>query len=182
MHLSREFWHVLEIIVLVLAVVVLPTEFQMFTGRPNLTFEPKLVRGQVAGQATILYITIHNKPVAASLLIKLGVRRDPANITAAIQIRDEITGNPMTRPATPSDPESDQPMRDVDLPAGVFGRDALVLRAIENDAITYEDNKIVQLRPANYLLEIRAWAGEIIFVRTLRFVVTANRLNSYWVE
>src|SRR5258708_30845422 len=127
------FWEWLTLVTFLMALVALTSPFQMLWGRPQITFETRTSLGQV----TILFLTIHNKPVPASILIKLGVRRDPATITAAIQIRNEATGKFLMGPTTATDPGGDELLRDVDLPPGVFGRDALVIRAIEREAIAY---------------------------------------------
>ncbi|MXW90492.1 MAG: hypothetical protein F4Z47_01705 [Rhodospirillaceae bacterium] len=79
----------LSLIAFGLAVVTLPTAFQMWWGKPHLTIT---FRREGVEAGAVLFLSVSNKPVKNKLLRSIGVRRDAAqNVGAIAEIRESGT-------------------------------------------------------------------------------------------
>ena len=73
----------LGIFALAVGLMALPTAFQIFWGRPEITFEFSRLHG---GDYTNLFAHLYNHPVKRWLLRALGVKRDDAHFTVVVII------------------------------------------------------------------------------------------------
>ena len=103
-------------------------------------------------------------------------------MTVGLKIWNEDTGTQVLGPAIASIVDEDTLIKNLDLPPGIFGLHAPIVRAVHTTAIAYDDDRIVTLKPATYRLEIMAFAGEDGAAKTKRFVVTADYIGSYWAD
>jgi len=66
-----------------LAALTLPTFFQMFWGRPNITFWFNRIEDE---RDTLLLVHIYNFPIANRALSSLGVKRDEAHFHIVVTV------------------------------------------------------------------------------------------------
>jgi hypothetical protein len=176
-------WEWVALIALVVGflglILAIPPFFQMLWGRPHIEVECA-TRDELL--LRVLICNVFNRRVSNWLLVRLlNVRRDSATITASIRITNEETVQIVSRFCHPSTDGDDVKVVNLTLPAGFVPARILIVRAIEDSAITYNENTIIQLRPGTYRLEMVVWAGEENFPGSKLFVVTANGLHSHWV-
>jgi hypothetical protein len=85
---------ILGIIGTVLGLVALPTVFQMFWGRPNITIDFDS-RDFGERHAEVLRCRVFNSPVSGRLLRKMGITRSVAHIFVTFTVREVGTNRPI---------------------------------------------------------------------------------------
>lgn len=164
----------------VLALVALPTAFQMFFGRPTIEFVCSVEHGD---KGSILQCRLLNPAIENRFLKWLGVRREAAYIHAAYKIWSQETGElivDLTAPLLVSTTDNAQAL---ELRPTLFGVTfALVLCNQQGVfALAEKPNKeVIRLDPGNYNAPVVVFCGEKRFVKNCAFVVTSNPMNSYW--
>src|SRR5712691_5616336 len=76
----------IALVALVLALIALPTVFQMLWGRPQI--EIRFLKHDI-GNASALLCACHNRPISNRFFRALGVVRESADISVGFQIFDE---------------------------------------------------------------------------------------------
>ncbi len=79
---------VVGLVALAVAIMAIPTIFQMLFGRPNLSFEADEFTGP---DGKILVIAIKNEPVKNKFLLWMGVEREAGDILAFFEIQEHGT-------------------------------------------------------------------------------------------
>ncbi len=163
-----------------LAVVALPTVFQMLAGRPKIEFGFSEI---LTHDTKLLRIEIRNRPVSNAFLKFLGVRRDSAHITSGYTVVNAATGQKVVGLTNPQIVVGDIHARAVELPAGILVAQIGVAYAKAESVSVLEDSEVggVFLPPGNYLIPLVVFCGEKSFVARKEFVVTQNPLGTYWV-
>ena len=175
-----SFWHSVELLALMAGVVALVTVFQMVAGRPNLTFSAGRVEG--GSGSTLLLLHIYNLPVTG-LAQRFYVTRADAHFSVSIKLEGDGYFAQYTEPLLGSaDPLLPNQFH---LHGGVA---PLTLRILTCDAsaarIYYEANAAAfqDLNPGTYGFLLTAFVGERQSIYQRKFVVTEDRLSSYWVD
>ena len=167
----------IALIALGLAVVALPTVFQMFWGRPSITVE--FTRDEQGD----LFCEIYNRPVSNPFLTLLGVRREAASITAGILIQNEDTQEVVLGTTIPAIVIDDQLMNldKTHLPPSHSPLSTMIVQISGHGAGAYNSNgQRIQLPTGTYRMEMIVTAGENKTKKQRNFVVTTEPRNSYW--
>lgn len=167
---------------LLLGAMALPTVFQMFWGRPQITFWFNRVEDE---RDTLLLIHLQNFPIGNRVLSWMGVSREEAHFHVVVTVRDD-GGNQILKytepPISSGDPFKPNQYH---LHAGPSPITLETLGANGQHArIYYEEkpNSYHDFPPGNYLLRLDVWVGERIFFEERTFVVTGNSRKSYWAD
>lgn len=128
----------LGIAALVVALMALPTAFQMLWGRPRITFRFSRV---VADDGLSVHLLAHlfNLPVTNKFLVWLGVKRDDAHFHAHVLVKDS-QGNEVLSYSDPS--QRSEPFKPVQhhLHSGPVPVTVETLGASKQNARIYYDN------------------------------------------
>lgn len=174
----------LGLVALVVALMALPTVFQMHWGRPQIDF----IFGAVTDrQSTVLQCTIRNRPINSRVLRALGVRRDAANVIAAYKIHGPEFVTELIHPKLASYKDNGE---QIELAAGPVGASMGIIFIRDSNAYIVEDPRfrekrdspMVPIASGTYHAGIVVFCGEKNFIREAQFVITANAGNSYWVH
>jgi hypothetical protein len=180
MHLGPA--ELLGLLALGVAVVTLPTVFQMIWGRPYLTFETRVLAD---GDSTLLVCSVFNRAIENRLLVRCGIRRETALVTCSMKTSDVATGQ-FLHPSivTPKSWDSDEKLVHQELPAGFLPINIVMVRAWSDDGATTwdDDGNPIAIHPGTYEIQAAFWVGERVFKFQRLFVITANNArHSYWV-
>ena len=172
----------LGIAALVVAAMALPTVFQMFWGRPNITF---LFTRQESERDTLLLVHLCNYPIGNRFLSGIGVRREDAHFHVRLTVKDSV-GNQVLDYMEPP-PSSGNPFEQnlFHLHAGPSPKTLEILGANGQCARIYYEERAEgykELSAGSYSLRLDVWVGEKIFFEERIFVVTEDSIKSYWAD
>ena len=159
-----------------------PPLFQMFWGRPNITFQFTRLENSVD---TLLLAHIYNYPVTNRFLSGMGVRRDEAHFHVAMTVSGS-DGNQILKYTEPPF-TSGNPFRPIQfqLRPGPAPITLEILGANGKTARLYTEERrdsYHEFKSGNYVLRLDAWVGEKVFFESRTFVVTEDSRKSYWAE
>ena len=174
---------VLSLIAFGLAVVTLPTAFQMWWGKPRI--EVNFEKCRVHGGASLVCI-VRNRPVDNRILRSLGVRSSPANrIGVFSSIRTSGTKALVGQGRSGINVENVDKSHLVDLYAGTK---AWVILVIHNDdgssakINTLGNQKDISVEPGEYEYEFKLQWGENSIKKMKHFYVGKRPDETNWQE
>lgn len=170
------------LIAAVLAVVALPTAFQMFYGRPKIEF---VFSTHNTGDTTLLLVHLYNTLVTNPLLQRIGVRREEAHFSVVITVTDSVGNQILKYPEPPFSSGDVFRPNQFHLHAGGSPVTLELLGANGQHARIYYEKRaesFTEFDSGIYQVHLDAHAGELIFFDDRAFVVTQNSLHSYWAD
>jgi hypothetical protein len=142
---------VISVLALGLGLMALPTVFQMFWGRPKLTFEADEFMGT---EAKILVIAIKNQPIKSRFLRKLHVEREIGNVLAFVDIQEHGTGKFLVR-ALPGllncAPTREQGLLTRALPGFTVGLTVIATKDGKATIVSGHTEKLLPIGPGEYV-------------------------------
>ena len=176
---DSTFWHLLELGVAVAALIVLPTVFQMFWGRPHLEFDTRVLNKD---GVAVLICSVFNRPIGSRTLIRLGVRREAATVTCALKIVNVKSGALVFPIAAQPRLNGTDPFSQITIHAGWEPKIFPVARH-STIAVTWDHNGAEVVLPSGtYELRAIFWMGEKTYPKYQEFVITATPAGAYWVH
>ncbi|HEY4374895.1 MAG TPA: hypothetical protein VGN52_23440 [Burkholderiales bacterium] len=173
---------------LVVAIMALPSVFQMLWGRPQINFE---LASRMENGASVLCCKLFNQPIKNRILIWMGVKRESANIYGAYKIWNVEAGRfVFTDVIQPLLVTQEDNAIHLELRPGVLGAAFAVICVAEGNAYVVQNEKQIKnpeiekgtvLSPGNYRVPIIIFCGEAKFIKSAEFVITADPMNSYWI-
>jgi len=167
-----------------LAIVALPSVFQMIWGAPHLEFDFGATK---EGEKGTLRCTVYNYPIENWFLRKVGVRRESATVYAAYKIHGSEFSTEVISPILTNYQGNS---RQVEIAAGPVGAAMGIIFINGDKAYIVEDPRFKNLPDApvspinagTYLIQILVFCGEKNFKKSAEFVITKNAADSYWVN
>jgi hypothetical protein len=169
-----------------LALLALPTVFQMIWGRPRIEFE---FEERTEDGKKVLACRIFNRAVKNPVLKFLKVRREVAHISAAYTVHNDATGNRIVSLTQPIFVTQRGHSKEIELAPTITG--ALVGIVFANDQGVFAaeaahgqsgDQPATLLPPGTYSVPLVVFCGEEPFSISRSFVVTQRPLDSYWAD
>ena len=163
---------VLSIIAFGLALMTLPTAFQMWWGRPSLSIAYE--RGRF-DPGVGLNCRIENVHVKSKLLSMLGVVRETAYaVKVSALIRESGPGKILSRVIPNINVEGSPPSSRADLHPGVSAFALIVLQGQDNVAFVCTPDRETVLSPGEYDCEVTVTCGTKSSIVQTTFVVESN--------
>jgi hypothetical protein len=173
---------VIGVIALLVGLAAIPTIFQMFFGRPHLTFEADDFTGP---EARILVLKIKNEPVKHPVLRLMGVERDAGDLTAFFDVQEQGTGHFLARSMSGllhGAPHRDEGLLIRILPGFSVGMTIICTRLGTAQIVNgREKENAGPIIPAgHYLAHIAVVRGQRTYKISQEFVVGAEDHKTFW--
>lgn len=177
----------ISVIAFVLAIMTLPTAFQMWWGRPEIKI--RFVKADRSNMVA-LQCYIENEPIRSKLLRMLGVHRDSADIAADLTVRETPNGRQIVHKRPLLNIEQGEPTLRVTLAARLPAIFAVAYQMRDNQqAAIFSDggdridtgNEIL-LVPGVYEAEVHVLLQDANVVSKKTFQIGRNSEGTYWLD